>query len=426
MIDLNNVYNYYHMTSPRFGNTKYDTHKTSELKNIYHSMIKLNRQAPLYKLTLSEDTQVYALGIKEAAIALKTSSAFLGDDNDNYFDRKTVASSNEQQVSASLLTEDTSSLPEQVSIEVHSLANPQTNDGNYLSQDSFNPMYGAHSFDITTSDALYHFDIDVAESESVISVQQRIANSINQSQIGVQANVDIQGESSALRLESSQSGYGKLDDGLQFYVTSEQNDPLIQHLGINHVASAPTNASFSLNGEEQTSNSNHISINNKLGLDLYNTTDSSQPVTIQIVPDTDQILSKIEDFVDSYNHLVDLAITHNDSNRFGSNRLLRDIRQITASHENALEASGLQVDKEGYLTKDESLLIQSTKNGQFQSLFQDIGDFHKDISIATKKLTMNPMEYVDKTIVTYPNTRSSFSNPYVPSIYSGMLYNRYV
>ena len=43
---LNNVYNYYMTTySPR-SSTRYDTHKKSELRNIYNTIVKLNKEAP--------------------------------------------------------------------------------------------------------------------------------------------------------------------------------------------------------------------------------------------------------------------------------------------------------------------------------------------------------------------------------------------
>ena len=90
-----NVYNYYGMTYLPKTNTKYDTHKSNELKNIYKSMVSHNKQSPLYKFSMSQETQDYALSIKDAAIDLKNISSFLSDDTDTVFNKKIFATSDE-------------------------------------------------------------------------------------------------------------------------------------------------------------------------------------------------------------------------------------------------------------------------------------------------------------------------------------------
>jgi len=43
----------------------------------------------------------------------------------------------------------------------------------------------------------------------------------------------------------------------------------------------------------------------------------------------------------------------------------------------------------------------------------------------TSQISLNPMKYVDKTVVAYKNPGKNFANPYVSSNYSGMLFNFY-
>ena len=51
MMALNTVYNYYLTTYSRGPMTKYDTHKKSELRDIYNSIVKLNKESPgCYKI----------------------------------------------------------------------------------------------------------------------------------------------------------------------------------------------------------------------------------------------------------------------------------------------------------------------------------------------------------------------------------------
>jgi flagellar hook-associated protein 2 len=78
------------------------------------------------------------------------------------------------------------------------------------------------------------------------------------------------------------------------------------------------------------------------------------------------------------------------------------------------------------MVADDALLSQSVTDGQVQQLFGDLSQFRVDIEAKTKDISLDPMNYVDKTVVTYPNPGHTFANPYMPSIYSGMLYNQYV
>ena len=45
----------------------------------------------------------------------------------------------------------------------------------------------------------------------------------------------------------------------------------------------------------------------------------------------------------------------------------------------------------------------------------------------SNQISINPMQYVDQTIVAYknPNPGRNYANPYVSSAYSGMIFNGY-
>ena len=67
---ISNVYNYY---LSQYGNLSYgrhNVHKKNELRNTYNSIVKLNRSNPFYDIDLSEESQRYAIDIKENARAL--------------------------------------------------------------------------------------------------------------------------------------------------------------------------------------------------------------------------------------------------------------------------------------------------------------------------------------------------------------------
>lgn len=75
-----NVYNYFIGNYAQKPATKYDTHKSSELRSVMKNITKMTQSSPIYLVRLSQAKQEYALNIKEAAISLSniTVNAFRG------------------------------------------------------------------------------------------------------------------------------------------------------------------------------------------------------------------------------------------------------------------------------------------------------------------------------------------------------------
>ncbi|MBR1567683.1 MAG: flagellar filament capping protein FliD [Lachnospiraceae bacterium] len=418
-----NIYNYYQMALPSIANTKYDSHKKSELKNLYKDMVKLNQSKPFYKLSLSKETRDYVIGIKEAAMELKTSSSFLSEDSDPDSRKMMVNTDQPGNLSVSLLSDEYESMPTEINMSIDQLAATQRNEGKLVPSNSASVPVGKHFINIEKGGSEYQFEIDTKQGETNLHILRRLATSVNSNDIGVSARVMESGTSARLQLEAKDSGLGELDQGLQFQVKGPDDAGMVEYFGLNEVTTYPQNARFTLNGTEQTASSNNISINNGIGIELNHVT--SEEAHIKLANDNSALLDDVDDFVHYYNNLVDLA--HKvDDNPNGSQKLLRDLGTITRRFRNDLESSGLTLNEDGYLEKDDALLVQSTENGQVQELFQQLSDFKNAVNHATDRITLNPMEYVDKTVVSYPNTQRNFPNPYMPSMYSGMFYNSYV
>ena len=58
-------------------------------------------------------------------------------------------------------------------------------------------------------------------------------------------------------------------------------------------------------------------------------------------------------------------------------------------------------------------------------LFQPMKNFSASLLRKANQISLNPMNYVDKTIVAYKNPGHNFATPYVTSAYSGMMFNSY-
>lgn len=76
--NLTNVYNFYLTTYAPKSSTPYDTHKKSELRSVYNSIVKMNKESPLFILDTSKESQRFAVGMKENARELRNTIASLG------------------------------------------------------------------------------------------------------------------------------------------------------------------------------------------------------------------------------------------------------------------------------------------------------------------------------------------------------------
>ena len=419
MLNLNNVYNYYSSQLAAPNRSRFHSHKRNDLKTVYNNMVKQNQHSPFYKFTFSDATQAYAIGIKEAAMSLQAEGKSLSGQEDSVFDQMTAVSDNENVVFAQLSDTVSEDLPDTLSIQVDTLAKGQVNVGNYLpdGESAFAP--GDYSFSISVGHNKYTFQLTVHEGDTNQQIQRSLASSINQNNIGIRASLRsnrIEG-TSALTLRSEAVGLPNDNELFFRFEDGYLENDITSQLGIDQVETAPTNARFYINDTLHTAVSNRISLNHSMDLDLMSA--SKTPVNIYLVPDEDKIATKLTSFMNSYNQLVDIA-RHASSQR-GATKLMRDITGIARRNREALESVGLTINENGYLDK-----TGEADSAQIKNLFNnELSGFSRDLQRTTEKMTLNPLDYIDKVVVTYPNNTGTYPNPYNPSKYSGLLFNDY-
>lgn len=122
---LSNVYNHYMTTYAPKSSSPYDSHKKSELRSIYNTIVKMNKEAPLCILDTSKDAQKFAVDMKENARDLRNTIASLGGlDEEDLLNKKVAYSSNENIVSVKYIGPDDQADAEPHHIEVQHLATP--------------------------------------------------------------------------------------------------------------------------------------------------------------------------------------------------------------------------------------------------------------------------------------------------------------
>jgi flagellar hook-associated protein 2 len=418
------VYNYFAATYAPNLQSANRTHKPSELRSVYSSMVKVNQKLPLYKFNLSTDTQVFALSLKAASMELNQ----LATDMNTAFTYEKAVSENPEAAKATILEnkDGNTTLPDAFSLEVHSLASTQVNTGTYVPAVMLSqaPASGSYSFVIEEDSASYEFQFHIKENSKNQDILTKLSDFINKSKVGVQASVLKKDDSVALRLESEDTG----DVGepvFRIYDTSSPDEMrgLASFYQLDNITKRATNASYAIDGEEHTGLTNRFILNRSLQVDLLSPSEGA--LSIDYGPDTDRILSRLQQFRDSYNYTLQLA------KNFGAkqptaNRVVSELTGVMQSYLTELESAGFSFNRDGSMEIDTALATQAISENSMDGLFStESGPIH-DLINKTNYIKINPMDYVDKVIVTYPNlSKPAVGFPYASSIYSGLLFNYY-
>lgn len=426
---IGSVYDYYLTTYASKPATRSDTHKKSELRNIYNTIVKISKKSPLYKVDVSENIQRYAIDLKENARFIKSKTDLFFNDSDNGIRKKLISSDED------ILSINYTGLPDpeqndsmlSYEFQVDALAKPQVNTGNFLKSNGTSISTGNHSFEIDIGEYSYEFQFSVHPEDTNRSVQEKLARLINRSDIGLTAQV-VTNETNKSALKLTSQNTGASFNGKIFSVenTHEQlEDNAINLLGLNNVSQMSSNAEFRLNGVSRTSASNTFTINKNLEVTLNGISPKDSPSRIKYQDDVISIIDSIKDMADSYNNIIDLANkTAGESDQTHS--LQKEIRRMTQRYKNDLESIGLNITEEGYLDFDESLILQSANEGTISESLNHLREFKNGLAAKADDISINPMKYVKKVMISYPNPKRSFANPYVTSIYTGMMYNGYI
>ncbi len=427
---LNTVYNHYLTTyAPKGTTSQYDTHKKSELRSVYNSIVKLNKESPLYMIHPDESTGAFAVGMKENARDLKNVISSLSDgDNTQLLNKKAVSSSDESVVTASYIgsISNEDEIPS-LEIEVRSLAKKQVNEGNYLPVDEMKLDPDTYSFDIHVHDLDYEFQFNVNQGDTNQSIQDKLARLINKSNIGVEAErvVDDEGNT-ALRLTSSETGIAEGQNEL-FVISDNHTSKMsgtVSYFGLNQISQNAENANFLLNGTERSTYANEFTIEKTFRLSLNGISNPGEPATIGLKTDVESFTENISHLIQGYNSFIQKASEYVDAHPHTS-RLINDMSNISFTYKNNLDSIGLTVQDNGTISLDKNLLQQTAQENDALERFGTIKNFAGSVLNKANQVSLNPMHYVDKTVVAYKNPGRSLANPYVTSNYSGMLFNSY-
>ncbi len=416
------------LTSYAPKSSRYDSHKRDELKSVYKSIVKQNEDAPLFLMDESGESQKFAVNLKEDARELKnTISSLSSDYSSSILDKKIASSSDADLVEAKYIgPDDTIDDAPSFDISVEELASNQVNIGSFLPDDEMGMEPGNYSFDINVNDTDYEFQFSIEDGDNNADIQSRIARLISHANIGLNASV-IPGEgSSALRIESSTTGI-RGADGLNFVVSDENTSRTkgaVDYFGINNVSHYPSNAAFTINGKTHNAFSNNFTVDKSFELNLKGLTEEGSPVHIGLKTDLDALTENINNLAGAYNDFIRKAAEY--TNNYGrSGKFMYEMSTLAGSYANALDAVGLALQEDGTLSVDSKLLMSSASEADPKESLSAIQKFTNALTRKSNEISLNPMKYADQVVVAYKNPGKNFPNPYVTSMYSGMLFSSY-
>lgn len=426
---LSTVYNNYLSTYKPPTSNRYDAHKKSELRGVYDSIVKLNKESPVYLPLDGRVVRDFAIGLKENARELHNTIAALGGlDESTLLSQKAASTSNEEVVDATFIGSYTAGAPSpSFEIEVDGLATGQENMGKFLPEGKVELPPDTYSFDVQINDMNYELQFTIGETETNRDVQNRLVRLINNSAIGIKADIAEAEGRTAITLASESTGLsgGKSTIFNISDTNTSKQKGAVEYLGIDYISHNPTNASFRINGEERSATSNSFTIGKMFEVTLKSTTPEDAPVTIGLKTDVESLTDNVIELANGYNSFLTKMNNFLEEHPRSKN-VLREMNSITRQYGQVFDSMGLTIESDGALSVNREALSDTFEASEdINDTFQTLKDFSQGLLQKSNQISINPMNYVEQKVVAYKNPGHNFPNPYVTSSYSGMMFNYY-
>jgi flagellar hook-associated protein 2 len=309
-------------------------------------------------------------------------------DTDSVFNDRTAQSSDSSVLTATAwdaYTQETGATSATYDISVSQLAQSQVNSSTDLNgMDESIVDTGVNTFNINISDQNYELNIEVAEGDTNEDVLNEIASVINSANSGVTAEIIDDEGTLNLLLTSDNTG-----EAASFTI-SDVSGNAISATNLDTVTTTAQNALYSVDGEEMTSETNTVYLDN-----------GAVEVSLQGTGDT--ILEVGTDDFDFYNAIASLASGinsfidfFNENSDYLKEDIISKLNSILDDHEVDLEYIGITIDDEEKLQVDEDVLssVISSNPSAVEDIFASFDGLAEDISSFTSKVASDsPLNY---------------------------------
>ena len=334
------------------------------------SVSKINTTSPTYFTKFDEETKSDLINIKENATELLfrlNHANGINEGFDSLLNKKVPKSSKEDLVSASFVNKeiDSENLKEH-DVLVENIATKQINVGNFLASNFTQLKPGNHKFDMRVGGMVYQMQFSTDASEGNLKIHNK-------------------------------------------------DDETVNYFGLNNVYQMPQNMSIRVDEKNVNSHFNKAIIDDTYELNIFRQSKSRlDSAHISIASDADSIVGGVNEITFAYNKFLDAMHTGSVNNK-----LIKEISEIYKENKSGIEDLGFSINENNRLEFDEVKLRQAIEE---KKELKSIEKFSEDLTKKAEEIIVNPVNYIDKKIVTYKNAnKQQFNNPYITnSIYSGM------
>ncbi|MDP4093163.1 MAG: flagellar filament capping protein FliD, partial [Bacillota bacterium] len=251
-----------------------------------------------------------------------------------------------------------------------------------------------------------------------------MANAINYTKAGVTASVATDSKTglSYLNITSDKTGTGS-----SFTITDKAGNASAVS-GANNSTVSAQDAIYSIDGKENTSQTNEAVLDNgkvKIGF----TKADGKDINVSVDTDVNSIKDDITKFVNDYNKLI--SLTHSYSGTFsGASQLEKEFGSALNSKKVSLENAGIHINKDNTLSVDNTKLEKSLKSNTtyVRSIFTGSSGLADKVTSKSNAVIAAPLKYTNlddmqnnqNSFINYLNSTNKVSptNPY-----SGLLVN---
>ena len=139
----------------------------------------------------------------------------------------------------------------------------------------------------------------------------------------------------------------------------------------------------------------------------------------------ESLADNVNQLIGGYNDFIKAASSYLET-QSKSKQLISELKGIAGFYGNSLESMGLTLAEDGNLNMDKDLLQRTALESEdLSETFGTLKSFSASLLRKSNQVSLNPMQYVQKTVVAYKNPGHTYVSPYTTSAYSGMMFNSY-
>ena len=139
----------------------------------------------------------------------------------------------------------------------------------------------------------------------------------------------------------------------------------------------------------------------------------------------ESLADNVSHLLGSYNDFIQTVSSYLDT-QTKSKQLTNELKGIAGYYSSSLEAMGISMKDDGSLEINRNQLQKvALESDDISESFSGLKDFSRSLLRKSDQIAINPMNYVQKTVVAYKNPGHNYVSPYQTSSYSGMMFNYY-